>query len=336
MLQPLNQINTMTQNDATPLYGELIPSNASLSDPAALARQFAEQGYLYFQQLLPLANITAAHNDIRHVLHKHGWINQHDMAIIEPTVEGEDNYFAVYDEIQKLESFHSLAHEPAVIQVMQALLGPTAWPHPLSISRLVFPFNEEFATPPHQDYPNNQGTADLYACWIPLTECPRTLGSLAVVPGSHKKGVIPLKYALGAGHRQADIPPEISRGPWLTTDFSAGDAIIFHSLTVHKSLPNLSNGMMRLSVDYRYQREHEALTEQSLLPHFNRVSWDQIYQQWRSTALQYYWQKKSYSIVPWDNTAHELPEDSIKEAIRLNKVYKKKRAERHQNRATPK
>ena len=48
---------------------------------------------------------------------------------------------------------------------------------------------------------------------------------------------------------------------------------MFHSLTIHKSLPNQFPDRLRLSVDYRYQPLSHPVTEGSLLPHFNRLSW---------------------------------------------------------------
>lgn len=49
---------------------------------------------------------------------------------------------------------------------------------------------------------------------------------------------------------------------WVGTDFNLGDLLLFPALTVHRALHNLDTRRMRLSVDFRYQREGEALTEQ--------------------------------------------------------------------------
>jgi hypothetical protein len=239
-----------------------------------------------------------------------------------PAVEGEERYFSVYDELQKLELFHSLPHRPELRAVMQALLGKTAFPHPLSVARLVFPFNEEWATPPHQDYPNNQGTEELYACWIPLTDCPQDRGSLAIAPGSHRRGLLPLRYALGAGHRQID-QDAIADLRYVGNDLDEGDLLVFHSLTVHRSLPNRTD-RMRISVDYRYQREGEALVEQSLEPHFRRLDWSQIYAGWRSRRYQYYWRRLDYQLVPWDDSLHDIPE-TLEDAVAVRVRYDQRR-----------
>jgi len=57
---------------------------------------------------------------------------------------------------------------------------------------------------------------------------------------------------------------------------------------------------MRLSVDFRYQLEGEALTETCLRPHFDRLTWDEIYSGWKSDRHQYYWKDLDYEIVPFE------------------------------------
>jgi hypothetical protein len=73
---------------------------------------------------------------------------------------------------------------------------------------------------------------------------------------------------------------------------------------------------MRLSVDYRFQREGEDVTESCLEPHSSpRLTWDEVYDGWTRQDLEYYWRTKLYTVVPWDPTFHELPSDHLKEAI---------------------
>jgi hypothetical protein len=172
-------------------------------------------------------------------------------------------------------------------------------------------------TPPHQDFLNNQGTPGLTAAWIPLGDCPRRRGPLAVLRGSHRFGVLPLEFHLGAGNRQAVLPPEmIERLTWVTTDMSAGDVLVFGALTVHASLHNTTREM-RLSVDFRFQRQGEPLTELVLEPHFGRLSWDEIYEGWDSDELKYYWRDLDYRVVPFDRTAFEQSAPSDTEIIKV-------------------
>lgn len=309
-------------------------STSLLDNEEALRSRFHQDGYLFLKGIVDQDTLLSLRQQIVSILAESEWLKKetNPMDAIPGTaayVEGEEQYLQVYDEIQKVEAFHALPHQLPVLSTLQKLLGETAFPHPLSIARLVFPDNDEWSTPPHQDYPNNQGTEDLYACWIPLADCPREVGSLSVLEGSHKFGVLPLEFALGAGHRRAVLEPQLENLEWVGGDFELGDLIIFHSLTVHRSLHNTSD-RMRLSVDYRFQREHEPLTEPCLQPHFQRLSWEQIYANWSSRDLAFYWHGKEYELVDWDPSMHDISEDekiaSIKERLRYDRRREKRRA----------
>lgn len=304
-------------------------SSALLSDPTALKRRFDQDGYVFLRGLVDPDILLTLRRQIIAICDECGWLKpgtdpMDAISWTVPKVEGDDDYFDVYDRIQRLQDFHALSHEPSVMRLMRGLLGESAFPHPLSIARLVFPEIREWSTPPHQDFVNNQGTEDLYACWIPLSACSRSMGSLAILEGSHKLGLQPVEYALGAGHRQTTLPPEIAQLEWAASDFELGDVVAFHSLTIHRALAN-DTECMRISVDYRFQAEGDALTERCLLPHFEREDWSQIYRDWDRQELKYYWRDKDYTTVPWNPELGELPDDHMATAIRLNRGFNKAR-----------
>ena len=313
-----------------PDTGELVASNSLLGQPQALQERLRSDGYLFLRQVLDCELILSLRREILQIFQRHGWLiadSPLDAGLTDsvPALEGEDAYFAVYDDIQRLESFHAFSHCDELAGLMQQAVGPTAFPHPLGIARLGFPNNEECTTPPHQDYPNNQGTEELYAAWAPLGDCPRTLGGLSILENSAELGLLPLAFSLGAGGRQARLPEEAGKLRWLSTDYRCGDVLLFGSLTVHRSLPNMSAGQFRLSVDYRYQEEGKALTPMVLEPHFGRLRWEQIYQGWNSTALQYYWRDRDFSEVDWDDRLHQLPDDHFVDAVRQSQIYNQRR-----------
>jgi ectoine hydroxylase-related dioxygenase (phytanoyl-CoA dioxygenase family) len=297
----------------------LTDSTELLDEPEALRARFDEDGYVFLRGVVDPGMLLDVRRRITSVCAVHGWFapgNDPMDAVtqIEPRVEGEEPYFEVYDEVQKLEAFHAVPHDPSVRRCIVPLLGESAFPHPLGIARLMFPQNDEWATPPHQDYPNNQGTPDLYACWMPIGACPVELGSLSILPRSHRLGVAPLEFSLGAGNRRARLDERFDRLEWAVGDFALGDAAVFHSHTVHRSLPNMTN-RMRLSIDYRFQRESESLTAGCLEPHFGRLSWEEIYRGWTRTDLQYYWRDKRYTVAPWDPRFHELTDEENRAAM---------------------
>jgi ectoine hydroxylase-related dioxygenase (phytanoyl-CoA dioxygenase family) len=306
-------------------------SSALLSDPGALKGRFDEDGYVFLRGLVDPELLLALRRQIVEICAECSWLKSgtdpmEAISWTAPKVEGEDAYFEVYDRIQRLQDFHALAHEPAVLGLMQGLLGDSAFPHPLSIARLVFPDSRDWSTPPHQDYVNNQGSEDLYACWIPLSDCPQALGSLAILEGSHKLGLQPLQYSLGAGHRQATLPAATSSLSWAASDFKLGDVIAFHSLTIHRALANETE-RMRLSVDFRYQAEGDKITERCLHPHFEREDWADIYRGWDRDDLKYYWRDKDMDTVPFDIELGNLPDDHLATAIKLQRGFNKSREE---------
>jgi ectoine hydroxylase-related dioxygenase (phytanoyl-CoA dioxygenase family) len=200
------------------------------------------------------------------------------------------------------------------------------------VARLVFPSTPQVTTPPHQDFLNNQGTPSLTATWIPLGDCPMTQGTLAILRGSQRVGVLPIEFHMGPGNRQAIVPAELREGlTWVTTDMDAGDVLIFGALTVHASLHNTTRDM-RLSVDFRFQPEGEQLTDSVLEPHFGRLSWEEIYSGWKSEEHQYYWRGLDYEVVPFDRAPFEASEPSEKEIMKVV-LFEKARRERQKETA---
>jgi len=316
----------------------MFEANQLLDNVAALRERLAADGYLLFRSVVPVERLSELREQITRILADQGWIEDGEkrmdaIARGRPRREGQPRFFRAHDKIVKLEALHSLAHEPHLMNVMRKALGDSAFPHPLSIVRLIFPDSPELSTPPHQDYPNNQGTPNLTAAWMPLADCSVKDGSLAVLEGSHKRGVLPLRFHLGAGNRQAVLPEEFSSLRWVGADFRLGDLVLFPSLTVHKAMENHNPERMRLSVDFRYQLEGEALTEGCLKPHFERISWEEIYADWQSDELKYYWRDKDYVEVPWNPALHELPPDHFDEAYEQELAFSMVLARRKQQRS---
>ena len=285
---------------------EMDVSNDLLDDVPALRERFDRDSYLYFRGVLADEKVRAVRRAILGVTQRLGWTEPGDFpmsqrCIVKPLREEDDEFIAGYQEVQKLQAFHELAHDETLVGIMRAVLGDTAFPHPLKIARLAFPDHYEASTPPHQDYPNNQGTPNLTATWIPVGDLPPALGGLAILRGSARWGLLPVAGHIGAGNRCAVIPPDMAEEcRWVTTEFAMGDVLVFPSYAVHASLHNVSEFFMRLSVDFRYQLEGEALTPGCLEPHFRQLTWDEIYAGWDSDRYQYYWKDLDYRVVPFE------------------------------------
>ena len=318
-------------------FADMTASNDLLGDDDALRARLADEGYLYFRGLIARERVLGLRREILEVLGARAWITGGDKlddaeAVTMPVREGDEEYFAAYDELQRLESFHSLAHDDDLLGAVRGALGETAFPHPLKVARLVFPSEPEVSTPPHQDFLNNQGSPNLTAAWIPLGDCPMKQGTLAILRGSHHHGVLPLEFSLGPGNRQAVVPNEMRDSlTWVTNDFSAGDVLLFPAMTVLASLHN-ATGRMRLSVDFRYQLEGEPATDLVLEPHFGRLGWEDIYAGWKSDELKYYWRDLDFPVVPYDRTPFQATEPDV-EMIKEVIIYEHWRKLRHEGKA---
>jgi len=258
----------------------LVDSTPLLDDGGAdaLEARFVHDGHLYFRQLVARENVEEVRRDILGVIEPLGWL----APDTKKHHEGSRGYWPAYQSIQRLESFHRLAFDPALLAALTVLFGEAPMPHPQKIARISFP-DPDFFTAPHQDYRYIQGTADFVTAWLPLVDCPPEQGGLRVLTSSHTRGLLPVHQANGAGGLAVEADDDDPG--WRTTTFAPGDVVVFGSLTVHGAIPNLAD-TLRLSVDYRYQRRAEAIAAPSLGPHFRSIrddlmpSWDELSTDW--------------------------------------------------------
>jgi hypothetical protein len=162
--------------------------------------------------------------------------------------------------------------------------------------RNIFPARAEFTTKAHQDFPNVQGTQECYTAWIPLIDCPLDVGPLQIAVASHQQGVFDFDIAGGAGGIEISDPLE---GRWVSGDFAVGDVLVFHSMTVHKGLPNRSQ-KLRMSMDVRYQPVAEPFCAVNARPDGQPLSWEDVYADWKSDEFKYYWRKLDLKEAPFD------------------------------------
>lgn len=125
-----------------------------------------------------------------------------------------------------------------------------------------------------------RGTHNLYTCWTTLGDISTEMGPIVLCLGSHNASALERYW-------QADVdrdlvqgwiskdPIEVAErfgGRWATTDFRAGDALIFSVRILHASLANTSD-RFRLSADTRYQLASDPFDERwvgdPILGHYN-------------------------------------------------------------------
>jgi hypothetical protein len=250
------------------LFGELVPANGLLGDPAALREQMHDEGHLFFRGLLDAEVVLDAR---REILQKYAIIGEiDDRYPIDDAIAGDGagvlsaNLRAFSESVRTGARYLAVTDAPEVIAVHEALLeGPVRsfdmrWP------RFVRP-GEGCGF--HCDGPYmNRGTSRIFSSWIPLGRVDRGEGALILLEGSHRSERLHAGYLAADADRDGltwlDADPTVVQrdygARWLTTDFEPGDVLCFGMHTLHGALDNLSpTGRCRLSSDSRYQRIDE-------------------------------------------------------------------------------
>ncbi|GAB2991793.1 phytanoyl-CoA dioxygenase family protein [Saccharothrix stipae] len=293
--------------DSTPL----------LDDAPRLADRLAEDGYLLLRGVLPAAEVERVRDLVLATAAAAGWLNAAEAAEDGlPAVDveamarcGEPDREATRRAMWNRREFHALMHSPALLGVVEGLLGEPVFPHPRKVPRLVPPeaAGGSFVSGWHQDHPGVQGSARTLTAWTPLAPVSARSGGLAVVPGSHRDGVLPLRLSAGTivGWEIDTAVDAVRSGPmW------PGDVLVFTAHTVHGGGRNTGQGL-RLSADCRYQPLREPVCRDSLELDVGH-SWDEVYRTWPGGGvddpLARYWHELPLDVVDYDRRA-----DSVRE-----------------------
>ena len=287
-----------------------VDSTPLLDDPEALRARAQEEGYLFFKKFLPVEPLLELRRQALEILRDYCWlaaghdlmegvldleaVNRVSNEDMRPDIGAPER---IYHAVQKLELFHTIPHHPKFLALYRTLFGGEVLPHPRNIMRMITSHPSVAPTPPHQDFIYIQGTKETWTSWFPLGDCPRTLGGLSILRGSHHKGVVGVRPAKGAGGLASLLcPNEID---WVEGDYEIGDIVTFNSCTVHKALRCRQRDRVRLSCDIRFQAAADIIEAGSLRPH-GLFEWDDLYKGWKNPAVQYYWKKHDLKLSPWD------------------------------------
>ncbi|BBI34862.1 phytanoyl-CoA dioxygenase family protein [Cohnella abietis] len=265
---------------STQLKQELSPSNEWLHDLPELRNRLNEDGYLFFRGILDKNELTHIREDMLAIASEYGYVKT-DVPLVDGIYSGEGFPTAIkfetsplYRRILGLPRFNAFGSNAVLSLLLSGLLDSELQEHRRRIGRITFPGSFKNTTPPHQDYFYIKGTPDTYTCWIPAGDCPEELGGLAVMPKTHKLGMLTHEPMQGTGgHGVLHERCEELGLPWLTTDFQMGDLLLFHGHTLHKALDNRSENRLRLSLEYRYQRKVDDIDPGSMEYHM-RGSFD--------------------------------------------------------------
>ncbi len=289
-------------------YPDFRDSTALLTDGPALRARLDQDGYLFIRGLLPRDTILNVRARLLAKAAQGGWLDPDspvDSGIANQAAackDPEERYMRVFRGLWMDEALHRLRIHPTVTALFSRIFGEPALAHPMFVQRNIFPQSGDFdfTTGIHQDRVHIGG-ATSYALWMPLGDCPREKGALAVAAGSHTTGILETKVGSGAGGMDIAVPIP---GTWVTGAFQAGDALIFADVTVHKALPNRTREI-RMSFDARFQPVSQPVADTNLVPYSGCGTWEEVYAGWQSPEGQYYWRDLALTPVPLDRSHYE-------------------------------
>ena len=164
--------------------------------------------------------------------------------------------------------FNRLLRNPRLLDAVECFIGSEIYCNPVQHVRIKPPerlvpeamrHSLVAAVDWHQDAGVVEADADdtdLLSAWVAITDATTENSCMVMIPGSHRADValhcLTYERQGFAGSAQLTIPQEY-RGPNQPTPvpMRAGDVLFFHRMTMHSSLPNVSNGI-RWSFDLRY------------------------------------------------------------------------------------
>ncbi|MEM7531946.1 MAG: phytanoyl-CoA dioxygenase family protein [Chloroflexota bacterium] len=272
-----------------------------LDNQAALQSRAAENGYLYFPELLPVDEVLAVRREVLQVADRHGLLRESvdidegirkegvyiDLEYDKPTPPELQRF---YNDILSLRGFNAFPHHTTVMGIVESLLGEPIFVHPRHICHVLFPGRFEHTTEAHQDFHPVRGSRDTWTVWIPLGDCDSALGGVTVARGSNQRGYLDSKQVTSGELIDNETV-------WHWSPFSCGDVLMFHSLTIHQGRDNVTADHIRLSTSARYQAISEPVDAAALTPHWGWAKWDELYADWaEDDPLKYYWESLDLNI----------------------------------------
>ena len=149
----------------------------------------------------------------------------------------------IYRACRHLVALHQMSVSKETIRLAGALMQTQAVNYlPFTAVRIDVPNEDKYLFPWHQDYPYTQGSMDGVVLWIPMRDVPMGGGHLKIIPRSHRTGLRQVRVTdptnsgkNGAKTIEISTEEDLETMPSLEIPARAGDALIFHTLLLHRS-----------------------------------------------------------------------------------------------------
>lgn len=180
--------------------------------------------------------------------------------IVESVADPSDTSFAdtLFEGLHgklKTEGMFAVQTHPAILDIVESLIGPEILAHPQFNIRPKLPNQDTSVVPWHQDLGYLQPDASetfMINFWIPLVDATVENGCMEVIAESHKVPLINHVTGLGPGRNFKGIVDEaLPDGEQVQCPVPLGGVLLIQHKTIHRSGPNRSDHI-RWSMDIRY------------------------------------------------------------------------------------
>lgn len=253
------------------LTTNLRDSNDILHDGEGLMQRLRQDGYLLIRRLRDPKRVLSARREVLESMNARGLLKSGSDVmdgIINPDAQQEATTGVRANEAyRQLPAVQAMFADRAVPNLFDTLLGGPSGTFDFQWMRVA---RNGAESPIHSDIVfMGRGTHNLYTCWTPIGDVTLDMGPVVLCLGSEKIDALRNTYwasdvdrDLIEGYFSKDPMEMVTRfgGRWATTEFHAGDVLIFGMHILHASLANLSD-RYRISADMRYQLAAEPFDE---------------------------------------------------------------------------
>lgn len=221
-------------------------STAQLKPTNEHREHFEEFGYCIFKNAIPQNNLEAVRQSLHYLL-SHGNEARQKMDLAELILDVEDeDHGKVYRAMKTMGSsiasanlLHALdisGKTTDLIDVPESRIHTTLFQTPIQI-----PKDTKFDFQWHQENGSYSKLPQITTFWFPILDPAREgHGTMEIIPGSHKKGVLPTEHIITEGGlndwRVSLTSEEEAQG--FAVEIDLGDVICFNADLVHKSSAN--------------------------------------------------------------------------------------------------
>ncbi len=239
-----------------------------------VAQQYDQQGYYIAKGLLATKNVEATLGDLKKTfddqliflklapqktIHESmRLLHKHDLERYKKTVGALWRKMSIYNLLHdvKIQQFvHDHFHWKDIIM-------PGGQVVLIMSDSLKIP-NGYFGFAPHQDYPSVQGSLDGMVVWVPLVDVDRNRFPMEIIPGSHKKGILP---SIESDTAAWVIKPEAYREQeFIPVECEVGDVVFMSNFLVHRSSVK-GDDRLRVALSTRYDNADEPIFVERTYP----------------------------------------------------------------------